>query len=186
MDKVFEKLVNNTLKFNVFRVKKLALIEVPGRDWGKFYSGDCYLVFDNRYGATHIFYWIGSNSSQDEQAVVAIKAVELDNLFQGVPVQYREVEGHESQRFKKLFDGGIVTLKGGFDAGLQRIQKKEHVPKLFQVKHLYNAWEHECLINIKANAYFVAKLFDNFIEHFTKQFYEGICLKLGHLVINPS
>jgi len=134
MDKVFEKLVNNSLKFNVFRVKKLGLIEVPERDWGKFYSGDCYLIFDNRYGATHIFYWIGAKSSQDEQAVAAIKAVELDNLFQGVPVQYREVEGHESQKFKKLFDGGIVTLKGGFDAGLQRIQKKEHVPKLFQVK----------------------------------------------------
>ena len=134
VDPVFEKLLNKSTQFAVFRVQKLKLVEVSQNDWGKFYAGDCYLVFDTRFGGSHIFYWIGSESSQDEQSVAAIKAVELDNLFQGMPVQHREVQGNESLRFKKLFAGGIVVLQGGFETGLHKVKKEQHVARLFQVK----------------------------------------------------
>ena len=80
-DPVFEKLINNTVELMVFRVRSLRLVEVGEREWGSFYSGDCYLVCDLRHGAAYIYYWIGGDSSQDEQAVVAIKAVELNFRF---------------------------------------------------------------------------------------------------------
>ena len=117
-DPMFTGLVENCAQLAVFRVRQLGLARVAAADWGSFYSGDCYLVHDGRHGGSHIHYWIGggyisetdkysfttdwagSQSSQDEQAVAAIKAVELDNLFGGLPVQHREVEGHESTRFK--------------------------------------------------------------------------------------
>ena len=117
----------------VFRVQKMKLVEVPELEWGRFYSGDCYLVYDGRFGSSNIFYWLGSDSSLDEQAVVAIKAVELDTLFQGLPVQHREVEGSESRAFRKLFPGGIVTMKGGHDSGLKCVKAEDHVARLFQV-----------------------------------------------------
>ena len=133
MDPVFKKIVDNSVKFIVFRVNNMKLAPVPENDIGKFYSGDCYLVFDSRHGADNIFYWIGSESSQDERAVVAIKAVELDNLFGGLPSQHREVEGHESLGFRRMFPGGLVTLQGGHNTGLRKVSRDHEGAKLLQV-----------------------------------------------------
>ena len=133
VDPVFLPLTEDGVKFRVWRVQKLQLVPVAETDWGKFYSGDCYLVFDGRHGGDHIYYWIGRDSSQDEQTVAAIKAVELDNMFGGQPVQHREVMGYESQTFRKLFQGGVICLVGGVESGLSPVSKQEHEARLFQV-----------------------------------------------------
>lgn len=89
------------------------------------------------------------------------KAVELDNLFGGTPIQHRETQGHESvssfpsffpkhlssavilhtflnlnlsqAQFKKYFEPGMVIKKGGMESGLQKAETNAHEAKLFKV-----------------------------------------------------
>merc|ERR1712088_1056878 len=115
IDPAFQSLVDqggDTLR-GLWRVQKLELVAVPKGQEGKFYEGDCYLHFDKNPSEQHVHFWIGGKCSVDEQAVAAIKAVELDNLFGGLPIRHREAQGFESKRFKDQFPDGIMIKKGG-------------------------------------------------------------------------
>merc|ERR1711953_829450 len=135
IDPAFQSLVDEggaNLR-GLWRVEKLELKAVPKGQEGKFYEGDCYLHFDKNPNEQHVHFWIGSQCSIDEQAVAAIKAVELDNLFGGLPIQHREVQGFESARFKDQFPDGIMIKKGGMESGLAKAETNAHEAKLFKV-----------------------------------------------------
>lgn len=134
IDPAFEVLLEQDgPKKAVWRVQQLKLVPVPKSEWGKFYSGDCYLLYDSDV-EEHVYFWIGSECSVDEQAVAAIKAVELDNVFGGVPVQHREVQGYESARFKSLFPSGLIIKLGGTEAGLRRAAAREEEAQLYRIR----------------------------------------------------
>merc|ERR1711887_273963 len=135
IDPAFQGLVDqggDTLR-GLWRVQKLELVAVPKGQEGKFYEGDCYLHFDKDPNEQHVHFWIGGQCSVDEQAVAAIKAVELDNLFGGLPIQHREAQGFESKRFKDQLPDGICIKKGGMESGLQKAETNAHEAKLFKV-----------------------------------------------------
>jgi len=50
---------------------------------------------------------LGSETSRDEAGVAAYKTVELDDALGGAPVQFREVQNHESKQFTSLFPKGV-------------------------------------------------------------------------------
>lgn len=117
----------------------------PKEEYGKFYSGDSYLVL-NTYQIIDpetkkktdklgfdVHFWLGNESSQDEIGVAAYKAVELDDLLDDAPVQHREVQGHESRLFQTYFKE-IMYMEGGIESGFRKVKPEEYVPQLHQVR----------------------------------------------------
>lgn len=104
----------------IWRVKQFHLEPVPPNHYGEFFSGDSYIVLQTRKTSSStfawdIFFWLGAFTTVDEAGTAAYKAVELDTLLGGAPVQHREVQGHESETFLALFlpYGGLRILEGG-------------------------------------------------------------------------
>jgi gelsolin len=105
-----------------------------------FYSGDSYIVL-NTYKKTgentfryNAHFWLGEHSTQDEKGTAAFKVVELDDLLGDMPVQYREVQGHESKKFLDCFGGNIRIMEGGVDSGFRNVKPTEYVPRLMHFK----------------------------------------------------
>ena len=55
----------------------------------------------------------GGECTNDEKAVSALKAVDLDNELGGSPVQVRVTQGSEPRHFLKMFGGQLVIHSGG-------------------------------------------------------------------------
>jgi len=108
----------------------------PKAQYGQFFSGDSFIVLRTYKAAGEeelkydIHFWLGVKTSQDEQGVAAYKTVELDELFRGTPVQYRELQGYESEKFMGLFKGSIKILDGGIESGFNIVKPEEFRPRL--------------------------------------------------------
>jgi advillin len=124
----------------MWRIEKLKPQKVKAEDYGKFYSGDSYIVLNTKClpGKSalewDIHFWLGATSSQDEMGVAAYKTVELDDSLGGGPVQYREVQEHESAQFLRLFKGGVQYMDGGIDSGFRKVERDVYETRLLHVK----------------------------------------------------
>uniref|UniRef100_A0A672YR79 Gelsolin n=1 Tax=Sphaeramia orbicularis TaxID=375764 RepID=A0A672YR79_9TELE len=124
----------------VWRVEDMELVPVCENLHGGFYDGDAYLVLKTtRRGGGNpqydLHYWTGSECSQDESGAAAIFAVHMDDHLGGAPVQYREVQGHESQTFCGYFKKGLKYMKGGVASGFRHtVTNDVDVQRLLHVK----------------------------------------------------
>jgi len=124
-----------------WRIEKFKVVPQPAENLGKFYSGDSYIVL-NTYKSPenqekllyNVHFWLGKDTTQDEAGTAAYKTVELDDLLGDLPVQYREVQGHESKEFLDLFKGRITTMEGGVDSGFNKVEPAKYTPRLLQLK----------------------------------------------------
>ncbi|XP_077153915.1 advillin isoform X3 [Ranitomeya variabilis] len=128
------------------------LVLVPEKAYGNFYEGDCYLLLSTRKSGNSLFYdihyWIGNDSSQDEQGSAAIYTIQLDDFLGGSPVQHREVQGHESEAFKGYFKQGIIYKKGGVASGMKHVATNTYdVKRLLHVKGKRNVTATEVELN---------------------------------------
>lgn len=121
----------------IWRIEKLHPVRSKDPP-GNFYSGDCYIVLHTFKKSTalewDVFFWLGTHSSQDEQGGAALLTVELDDLLGGAPVQYREVQGHESTKFVSLFPNGIQTMEGGIDSAFNKVDPDAYEARLLHLK----------------------------------------------------
>nr|XP_043883030.1 gelsolin-like [Solea senegalensis] len=125
----------------VWRVENMDLVPVPEKLYGGFYTGDAYVVLHSTANpcrgnlSYHLHYWQGSECSQDESAAAAIFATQLDDYLQGAPIQYREVQGHESSAFTGYFKSGLKYMKGGVASGFRHtVTNDVEVQRLLRVR----------------------------------------------------
>uniref|UniRef100_A0A7S0HCD5 Gelsolin-like domain-containing protein n=1 Tax=Phaeocystis antarctica TaxID=33657 RepID=A0A7S0HCD5_9EUKA len=123
----------------IWRIEQFEVKAWPEAEYGNFYEGDSYIVLQTTKDPESdklnqdVFFWLGLDSSLDEQGTAAYKTVELDDLLDGAAVQHREVMMHESQEFNALFKQ-INYLKGGVASGFNHVEEGAYVAKLLQVK----------------------------------------------------
>jgi len=121
----------------VWRIEKFQVKVWPKDHYGKFYEGDSYIVLRTYKKEDallwDVHFWLGEKTSLDEAGTAAYKTVELDDFLNGTPVQYREVQGFESEKFLALFPK-IEILAGGIDSGFKHVSAAEYKPRLLHIK----------------------------------------------------
>ncbi|KAL1359323.1 hypothetical protein HN51_004625 [Arachis hypogaea] len=132
----------------VWRIEDFNPVPVPKSSFGKFFTGDSYVILkttSSKSGALRhdIHYWLGKDTSQDEAGAAAIKTVELDAALGGRAVQYREVQGHETEKFLSYFKPCIIPLEGGVASGFKHTEAEKHKTRLFvcRGKHVVHVKE---------------------------------------------
>ncbi|XVE71856.1 hypothetical protein DITRI_Ditri10aG0185400 [Diplodiscus trichospermus] len=132
----------------IWRIENFCPVPVPKSSYGKFFMGDSYLILKttaSKSGAFRhdIHYWLGKDTTQDEAGAAAVKTVELDAALGGRAVQYREVQGHETEKFLSYFKPCIIPQEGGVASGFKHVQEEEHKTRLFvcRGKHVVHVKE---------------------------------------------
>jgi len=141
MHPAFES-AGKTAGLKIWRIEDFEPVPYPVKDYGKFYTGDSYIVINSKEDksknsklVSDIYYWSGSSSSQDEVGAAAILSVQLDDALGGDPVQHKETQDHESQGFLSLFSPSIRYLPGGVASGFHHAEiNAGGEKKLYQIK----------------------------------------------------
>ncbi|GFP82043.1 villin-4 [Phtheirospermum japonicum] len=123
----------------IWRIENFHPVPVPNSSHGKFFMGDSYIILKTtaqKNGSLHhdIHYWLGKDTSQDEAGTAAIKTVELDAALGSRAVQYREVQGHESEKFLSYFKPCIIPKEGGVASGFKHVEEEKHQTRLYECK----------------------------------------------------
>uniref|UniRef100_A0A6I8PHJ3 Villin like n=1 Tax=Ornithorhynchus anatinus TaxID=9258 RepID=A0A6I8PHJ3_ORNAN len=122
----------------IWTIEKMKMVPIPEKSYGSFYEGDCYIILHvsnkqtSRGTSRNIHYWIGKDSSQDEQGAAAIYTTQLDDVLGGCPVQHREVQGYESEVFKSYFKKAVIYKKGAHSLVFKNVE----LESMFNMKRL--------------------------------------------------
>ncbi|KRT78520.1 hypothetical protein AMK59_6774, partial [Oryctes borbonicus] len=137
MDPAFAN-AGRTGGLEIWRIENFRPVAYPKSDYGKFYTGDSYIILftkeKNGVFSWDVHFWLGKETTQDESGAAAILTVQLDDQLGGGPVQYREVQNHESQLFLSHFKNGVRYAAGGVASGFTTVDRDAFETRLFHVK----------------------------------------------------
>ncbi|CAI9106955.1 OLC1v1006207C1 [Oldenlandia corymbosa var. corymbosa] len=123
----------------IWCIENLRLALVPKSSYGKFFSGSAYLVLNTlllRSGSPQheIHYWLGRDAKEVDANLVSDKALELDLALGSHAVQYREVQGEETEKFLSYFKPCIIPLEGIFSSGQANVDSNAYRISLLTCK----------------------------------------------------
>jgi len=139
-EKAWKKIKKGKIGFYAWRIEKFKVKVNNDALEGNLYDDDSYIflkVTEDKEKKLHydIHFWLGASTSQDEAGTAAYKTVELDDFFDGAPIQHRECSGFESQTFLSFFNpGSFKLLSGGCDSGFNHVEPEKFDPRLLWIK----------------------------------------------------
>ncbi|KAH9701669.1 Villin-1 [Citrus sinensis] len=118
IDSAFEG-AGKKLGLEIWCIENLQLVSVPKSSHGKFYTGSAYVILNTallKSGPPQhdIHYWLGNDVNEEDSTLVSDKALELDAALGSCTVQYREVQGQETEKFLSYFRPCIIPLDGKY------------------------------------------------------------------------
>jgi hypothetical protein len=73
------------------------------------------------------------NAMKDSASSAAIRSIQLNEKIGGQAVHYREVQGHESEKFQQLFNYKIKYLRGGTESALNHVTEEAYETRLLHL-----------------------------------------------------
>uniref|UniRef100_A0A8C5BIN9 Villin-1 n=1 Tax=Gadus morhua TaxID=8049 RepID=A0A8C5BIN9_GADMO len=127
---------DGTGETEVWRIEDNVLQSVDNKWLGHFYGGDCYLIlykYEVNYRRHYILYvWQGRHASTAELAASALLAIQLDQQYNGEPVQVRVPMGKEPLHLMAIFKGKMIIYEEG--SSREGSAYKPPAVRLFQVR----------------------------------------------------
>ncbi|KAK4779797.1 hypothetical protein SAY87_015903 [Trapa incisa] len=105
----------------IWCIEDLQLVPISKSSYGKFYSGSAYLILNTVFLKSghpnhSIHYWQGNEANQEDLVLASDKALELDEALGLCAVQYREVQGHETEKFLSYFRPCLIPVEGKYSS----------------------------------------------------------------------
>ncbi|TKY47120.1 Villin-1 protein [Spatholobus suberectus] len=118
MDSAFQTAGANP-GLEVWCIENQQLVPVSKSSHRKFYTGSAYLVLNAVFPKIgppqyDIHYWLGNEAKKVDSSLASDKALELDAALGSCSVQYREIQGQESQKFLSYFRPCLIPIEGVF------------------------------------------------------------------------
>ncbi|KAJ1384205.1 Villin/Gelsolin [Sesbania bispinosa] len=142
----------------VWCIENQLLVPVSKSNHGKFYTGSAYIVLNavfpkNGPPQYDIHYWMGNDTKKVDSSLASDKALELDAALGSCSVQYREIQGQESQKFLSYFKPCFIPIEGVFTSKQGNVNgeyqvsmytcKGDYVVRVKEVPFLRSSLNHE-------------------------------------------
>lgn len=125
-----------SLGVTIWRIENFA--PNPQESIGVFSEGDSYIVLNTfeksnsrRY---NLHFWLGKETTKDEAGAAAVLSSLLDEKLGGLAVQYRELQGKETDLFLQLFPQGVQYKAGGVDSGFNHVEEESYEARLLHIR----------------------------------------------------
>lgn len=123
----------------IWCIENLRLVPVPKSSYGKFFSGSAYIILNTvllkSSSPQHdIHYWLGNDAKEVDSALASDKALELDAALGSQAVQFREIQGLETEKFLSYFKPCIIPIEGVFSSGPGELNCETYQISLFTCK----------------------------------------------------
>uniref|UniRef100_A0A5B7BTK7 Putative villin-1 isoform X1 n=1 Tax=Davidia involucrata TaxID=16924 RepID=A0A5B7BTK7_DAVIN len=123
----------------IWCIENLRLVPVPKSSHGKLFSGSAYIILNTfllKSGTPQydIHYWLGNDAKEVDSALASDKALELDAALGSNTVQYREVQGQETEKFLSYFKPCIIPIEGVFSSGTGHVNHETYQVRLLTCK----------------------------------------------------